>query len=184
MVGMLFFALYSKIYSLTGYAFLGSLGGELATSLLRIPLDRIKQRMQLENWNNSNKKICWSSYAITIARDIPFSVIQYPLFECLKHAQWLTPLGSLQAAFGGGIAGGIAAVATAPLDFLRTRFLNQNDSMQKSSFDRIQQILDKEGFRLLFSGVLYRIGWISNGGFIFLGSYDYFLKIFYTWSSF
>lgn len=159
---------------------MGSLGGELATSLLRIPIDRIKQRMQLGSSPSTcpalEKRIYWSIYAVTVMRDIPFSLIQYPMYESLKGAHWLGCTGSLQAAFAGAIGGAVAAATTAPLDLLRTKFINQNSPIEKNLFRAIRQTARIEGLMSLFSGLQYRILWISTGDFIFLGSYEYFLR--------
>lgn len=56
---------------------------------------------------------------------IPFTSIQFPLYEYLKirlaRALNRTTLGAHEAALCGSIAGGFAAALTTPLDVLKTR---------------------------------------------------------------
>jgi hypothetical protein len=54
----------------------------------------------------------------TVMREIPFSAIQFPLYEGLKRKwgeQQGAPVNSLQAGLCGSFAGSIAAAVTTPL---------------------------------------------------------------------
>ena len=67
----------------------------------------------------------YSGLGISIAREIPFALVQFPVYEALKRV-WVSGSGGeelspLQGAVCGSIAGSAAAAATTPLDLLKTR---------------------------------------------------------------
>lgn len=86
------------------------------------------------------------------------------------------PLRAPEAAICGSIAGGVAAALTTPLDVLKTRvMLDMRDpsSQFPSLLTRFRQIYTNEGPRALFAGVVPRTLWISAGGAVFLGVYEW-----------
>jgi len=114
-------------------------------------------------------------------REIPFTSLQFPLYELLKSqlSKQLSrkPLYAHEAAVCGSIAGGVAASLTTPLDVLKTRVMLdlRDPSKQKlpSLPARFQQIYIAEGVKALFAGVVPRTLWISAGGAVFLGVYEW-----------
>ncbi|KAG8935755.1 S-adenosylmethionine transporter [Tulasnella sp. 419] len=167
--------------------------GEVAACLIRVPVEVIKSRTQTSTYGvTSNsldafKKVMQSDglfglyrgFGIMILREIPFTSIQFPLYELLKsklsHALDGRPLQAYEAAFCGSIAGGIAAATTTPLDVLKTRvMLDMRDSSKTpiSLTTRFIEICKNEGPATLFSGIVPRTLWISLGGAVFLGAYE------------
>eukprot|EP01052_Picozoa_sp_SAG31_P037001 SAG31_NODE_4702_length_3022_cov_6.121108_3_plen_136_part_00 len=59
-------------------------------------------------------------------REVPFSAIQFPIFEGLKSS-WSnyqgSPVDSVQVGLCGSVAGGFAAAITTPLDVTKTRLM-------------------------------------------------------------
>jgi len=120
----------------------------------------------------------YRGYGITLLREIPFAMIQFPLYEKLK-SMWGDRQGfaatPLQAACCGSLSGGIAAAATTPLDVIKTRIMLGKDKQgnpYKNGMDVFQKVVSQEGMPVLFSGLQPRVIWISIGGFVFLGSYE------------
>lgn len=110
-------------------------------------------------------------------REVPFSGIQFPLYEGMKAYLSRTrhggkPVHLHEAAICGSISGGIAAFLTTPLDVMKTRImLNQGDTAQWMR-ERVWTIYRSESRRALFAGGLPRTLWISVGGAVFLGIYE------------
>ncbi|KIK69910.1 hypothetical protein GYMLUDRAFT_79941 [Collybiopsis luxurians FD-317 M1] len=149
--------------------------GEIAACLIRVPTEVVKTRMQTSTYGSGRSsfaaaRILWTTdgikgfykgFGVTVMREIPFTSLQFPLYEFLKLrlSEFLgrKPLYAHEAAVCGSIAGGFAAAATTPLDVLKTRIM-----------------LDmREGAKALFAGVVPRTLWISAGGAVFLGVYEW-----------
>lgn len=177
--------------------------GEVAACSVRVPTEVIKQRAQAGQHGTSAEALgailrsrgqvgllgvwreLYRGWGITIVREVPFTVIQFPLWEMMKararrREAALAPagdgkegdIGALESAFYGSISGAIAAGLTTPLDVLKTRVMLAS-SAKPSVKAILTGILRDEGPRVLFSGVGPRVAWISAGGAIFLGSYQW-----------
>ncbi|KIJ64667.1 hypothetical protein HYDPIDRAFT_28598 [Hydnomerulius pinastri MD-312] len=169
--------------------------GEVAACLVRVPTEVIKTRTQTSSYGPSATsslsaaklvlkydgiKGFYRGFGTTIMREIPFTSLQFPLYELLKLRLSLAlgsrPLRAPEAAACGSIAGGVAAALTTPLDVLKTRvMLDMRDpsSQFPSLLTRFRQIYTTEGPRALFAGVVPRTLWISAGGAVFLGVYEW-----------
>ncbi|GAU93397.1 hypothetical protein RvY_05346 [Ramazzottius varieornatus] len=162
--------------------------GEVAACLIRVPVENVKQRSQALQRpsteiyksivHNDGYRGFYRGFSSTIFREIPFAVIQFPLWEFLKHNLSQSQHGhihSWQSAVCGSVSGAIAAALTTPLDVVKTRImLAERTSMEaKGNVASVFETLwREEGVRSLFAGVGPRTAWISVGGFIFLGMYD------------
>lgn len=165
--------------------------GEIAACLVRVPAEIVKQRTQAgvlgknaTSWANfqylvKNKsgegvlRGLYRGWNTTIMREIPFTVIQFPLYEKLKKV-WSSygnaEVSLLEGAVCGSIAGGVAAAATTPLDVIKTRIMLHKERIGISTL--VRQILAEEGPRVFLNGIGPRTCWISAGGAIFLGCYE------------
>lgn len=111
-------------------------------------------------------------------REVPFTVIQFPLWEgmkkwSLRQRQQTSPsdVTAAESALFGSISGAVAAGLTTPLDVLKTRMML---ATQRESVVAItRRIWAEEGRRVFFSGIGPRTMWISIGGAVFLGSYQW-----------
>ncbi|KAF1330136.1 S-adenosylmethionine mitochondrial carrier protein, partial [Globisporangium splendens] len=162
---------------------------EYSACLVRVPTEIVKQRMQTGVYKSIGEAVTgiraaqgfsgfYRGYWSMIAREIPFSFIQFPLWEGLKY-QWSqsqnAPVSSFQGAICGSIAGGVAASITTPLDVVKTRLMLGKDAkgvQYTGTVDTFTRVYREEGIKRLFSGVGPRTMWISIGGFVFFGMYE------------
>jgi solute carrier family 25 (mitochondrial S-adenosylmethionine transporter), member 26 len=185
--------------------------GEIAACAIRVPTEVVKQRAQAGLFGGSTllalKDIIslrktlgvsamvmelYRGGSITIIREIPFTIIQFSLWEYTKKS-WSKRQTELQgrelgltttveSAVFGSISGAIAAGLTTPLDVLKTRIMISRRAIEdgiggrQSITSLAQQIYRQDGLRGFFRGFVPRVGWISTGGAIFLGSYQWTLN--------
>lgn len=163
--------------------------GEVTACLIRVPVEVIKQRRQASSAKTSLDILrttlklegiggLYRGYTTTVLREIPFSLIQFPLWEFLKK-QWAVKKGSelvpLESSACGFVAGGVAAGLTTPLDVAKTRImLAEAGSIQAKQgiFGTLSQVAKERGISGLFAGVTPRVVWISIGGAVFFGVYE------------
>lgn len=163
--------------------------GEIAACTVRVPAEVIKQRAQASQYPSSMKafkailanesgegvfKGLYRGWGTTIMREIPFTVIQFPLYEYMKHtrAQQLQveSVSPGEGAICGSIAGGIAAALTTPLDVIKTRLMLNKGRI--NVLPLVKKIIQEEGYSAFLKGIGPRTMWISAGGAIFLGTYE------------
>lgn len=161
---------------------------EVVACTVRVPVEVIKQRMQVGIYKDMNfvSVFCkilqteggfglYRGFTATIQREIPFAAIQFPIYEGLKKR--FSGEDRMKMALCGSIAGGLTAFLTTPLDVLKTRtMLNTRNHLDEAapSF----QTLWKEGkVRSLFAGAIPRVLWVSIGGFVFFGVYENIMQV-------
>ncbi|CAG7852684.1 S-adenosylmethionine mitochondrial carrier protein AltName: Full=Mitochondrial S-adenosylmethionine transporter; AltName: Full=Solute carrier family 25 member 26 [Serendipita indica DSM 11827] len=169
--------------------------GEVVACLVRVPTEVIKSRTQTSSYGPlasslASARMTFQTHGIrgfyrgfgpTIMREIPFTSIQFPLYEFLKvrmadvRGKKRGSLLAHEAAVCGSIAGGVAAALTTPLDVLKTRVMLdlREGSKIPSPLSLLANIYRVEGSKALFAGVVPRTLWISAGGAVFLGAYEW-----------
>ncbi|KAF2276188.1 mitochondrial carrier [Westerdykella ornata] len=176
---------------------LAASAGEIAACAVRVPTEVVKQRAQAIQHPSSLSALVhilshrgthgylhvwrelYRGWGITVMREVPFTVIQFPLWESLK--QWrlrstgrLGPghdVSGLEGGVLGSLAGAVAAGITTPLDVLKTRMMLARERV--AMLTMLRTILRESGPQAFFKGLGPRVGWISAGGAIFLGSYQW-----------
>lgn len=162
---------------------------EVVACLIRVPSEVVKQRAQVSPSSSTLQVLSrtlyhegirglYRGYKSTVLREIPFSLVQFPLWESLKDL-WSWKQGhvvdSWQSAVCGAFAGGFAAAVTTPLDVVKTRIMLAKAGSSNASGNvlaALSSIWRTQGLSGLFAGVVPRMAGISLGGFIFLGTYE------------
>lgn len=146
------------------------LSGDLVSSVVYVPSEVLKTRLQLQgcynnphfhsgyNYRNLRDAITaivrlegWQTlffgYKATLCRDLPFSAFQFAFYE--KFRQWAftlegkTPsqdLSLLNELLTGAAAGGLAGIITTPMDVIKTRIQTQMPSTVASDSTRLVRI--------------------------------------------
>lgn len=191
--------------------------GEVAACAVRVPTEVVKQRAQAGLFGGSSllalKDILalrhsdaargisggygqvirelYRGAGITIAREIPFTVLQFTMWESMKEAyakrmrhasksgsdSSIDQVPASTSAMFGSVAGAIAAGLTTPLDVIKTRvMLARREDGAEGGRVRIKDVvqdISKEGFGAFWRGIGPRVAWIGIGGAVFLGSYQW-----------
>lgn len=168
--------------------------GEVAACAVRVPTEVVKQRAQagqhggssaralaaiLSRFSSGGVPAVWRElyrgWGITVFREVPFTVIQFPLWEGMKAwrrgVTGSKQVSAAESAVFGSIAGAVAAASTTPLDVLKTRVMLSTERVSVATI--FSRMAKEEGVRPFFAGLAPRVTWISIGGAIFLGSYQW-----------
>eukprot|EP00613_Pedinella_sp_CCMP2098_P068714 CAMPEP_0171904718 /NCGR_PEP_ID=MMETSP0993-20121228/4371_1 /TAXON_ID=483369 /ORGANISM="non described non described, Strain CCMP2098" /LENGTH=279 /DNA_ID=CAMNT_0012535749 /DNA_START=32 /DNA_END=871 /DNA_ORIENTATION=- len=163
---------------------------ETMACLVRVPTEIVKQRMQIGAVKSALEAVpsivkadgilgMYKGFGVTVFREIPFSAIQFPIYEGLKTS-WAASQGkaecsSVQAAACGSFAGAVAAALTTPLDVIKTRLMigvDKHEVPYNGARDVITRVLRDEGHMTFLAGIQPRVMWIGIGGFVFFGAYE------------
>lgn len=130
----------------------------------------------------------WRGYGALVARNLPFTAIQFPIFEHLRDrisavygaqpgrqsdaSEMLNRAGI--TALSAGLAGAFAAVVTTPIDVIKTRIMlgAGKRGARPGAIALGREIYAREGLRALFSGGLLRAGWTALGIGLYLSAYE------------
>lgn len=109
-------------------------------------------------------------------REVPFTVIQFPLWEGMKKWRMRTKgtcnVTAVESGVFGSLAGAVAAGVTTPLDVMKTRLMLARGESERVGVV-VRRMVREEGVGVFFRGVGLRVVWISVGGAVFLGSYQW-----------
>ncbi|BFZ64610.1 S-adenosylmethionine transporter [Saitoella coloradoensis] len=159
---------------------------ETAACAVRVPTEIIKQRAQASQFASSLEAFravlaspegmfgLYRGWGSTLFREIPFTIIQFPIYEAAKSwrakATGREKVSAGEAAVIGSMAGGFAAACTTPFDVIKTRLMLAKE--KHGIFEMAGKIMKEEGPEAFLKGIGPRVTWISIGGSIFLGVYE------------
>jgi len=165
--------------------------------VVRVPCEVLKQRMQawgplnhaptlVETLRGVSKEGIsgfFAGFGATAMREVPFALIQMPLYEELKHnhpwtkaaqAEGNTATLGLVGMMSGGVAGAFAGVVTTPLDTAKTQImLTENPAERLGLMATMAQLREANGTRGLFRGVTPRLLHCGIGGSLWLGAFEW-----------
>ncbi|XP_043274421.1 S-adenosylmethionine mitochondrial carrier protein-like [Venturia canescens] len=154
--------------------------GEAMACLIRVPVEVMKQRKQalLKDTHRLALKTLYRGYGSTVLRDMPFGLMQMPMWEYLKLC-WKRRVGRDCTPFEGAMCGAgsvaMAAGLTTPLDVAKTRIMLSSTSAEKAEVKigvMLKEVYRESGVRGLFAGFSPRVGGFTLGGFVFFGVYE------------
>ena len=139
----------------------------------------------------SNPSHLWRGYIALASRNLPFTGMQFPLFENLRsrilahrdargtRSNTLLETGTVTG-ISAGSAGALAAVVTTPIDVVKTRImLSAGDEKRTPAHGRRKGGLDvgrdlwkTEGAKGIFRGATLRGVWTALGAGLYLGVYE------------
>lgn len=161
---------------------------EVVACTIRVPVEVIKQRMQVGIYKNMNfvsvfYKILrteggfglYRGFTATIQREIPFAAIQFPIYEGLKKT--FAGEDRRKMAICGSFAGGLTGFLTTPLDVLKTRAMLNTRNHPDEATPSFRTLWKEGKVRSLFAGAVPRVLWVSIGGFVFFGVYEKIIQL-------
>jgi solute carrier family 25 S-adenosylmethionine transporter 26 len=136
--------------------------------------------------SRSHSRLADRGFGATLCLDVPFALLQFPLYEYLKGrlAQWrasdaggggaasATSVAATDGALAGALAGATAALLTTPLDVTRTRHVLW-EGERTTLMTTVGRIYALDGWRGFMRGAMPRTVYMALGGTLYLGTYSY-----------
>ncbi|XP_012283712.1 S-adenosylmethionine mitochondrial carrier protein homolog isoform X2 [Orussus abietinus] len=128
---------------------------ELISCLIRVPMEVLKQRRQalLADSTHLSGRTLYRGYGSTVLRDLPFSIIQMPLWEYFK-LRWKQNVNRectpFESAFCGLASVAISGAITTPLDVAKTRIMLSCTSAAKEEVKistMLKEVYNESGVR-------------------------------------
>ncbi|KAF4122950.1 solute carrier family 25 (mitochondrial S-adenosylmethionine transporter), member 26 [Geosmithia morbida] len=180
---------------------------EMASCMVIAPAEVIKQNAQMVRKRDSGggsrdssslralrqlgglgaPRRLFTGYTALVARNLPFTALQFPMFEHIRARMWERrhrggeasgPAGLLETGVISGVsaggAGAVAAFITTPSDVVKTRMMLSagQDKNRHGAWSVTKRVYTRDGVRGLFRGALLRSGWTLLGSGLYLGTYN------------
>lgn len=164
---------------------------EGASCVIRVPAEYLKMKLQSGQATTifgalqtavgqGGVRSLYRGLGATLCLDLPFALLQFPLFEQIKatlvERRGADGVRASDGALAGTMAGATAAFCTTPLDVIRTRHVLWDGERSPLSHT-IVRIGQAEGLRGFWRGVLPRTVYMGMGGALYLGTYSYCSKV-------
>mmetsp|Transcript_52087 Transcript_52087/g.161631 ORF Transcript_52087/g.161631 Transcript_52087/m.161631 type:complete len:632 (+) Transcript_52087:127-2022(+) len=170
---------------------------DISACAVRVPCEVVKQRMQTRSISSAPPSVLgtvrsvaaeglvgfYAGFGATVSREVPFALIQMPLFEALKlRHPWTvqarrnadTTTQGLIGMMSGGLAGAVAGALTTPVDAAKTRImLTARRADRCGLLETLSRMRAESGLRGLFSGVAPRTLQCGAGGALWLGAFEW-----------
>lgn len=166
--------------------------GNIVSSILFVPKEVVKQRMQSAVTSKSSHFFSVASelvrqagprglyrgYKATLLRNIPSTMIRFAVYEELKHtlrrikSSGINSSSDYELIAAGAISGVIASIITTPQDNIKTLFATGKIPIGTSLPDAFKTVINQRGFQGLFVGVRPRIVWSALFAAVGFSTYE------------
>merc|ERR1719163_98557 len=126
--------------------------GDTCACMFRVPTEALQGAVR------ESPLGLYRGFFAMVAREIPFSGIQFPVYEAVRkltQGDRVTGENSTIGSMGcGAIAGGVAAFLTTPFDFIKTRIILEasgSDGTRRSAAQIASDAVKNEGVTVLWS---------------------------------
>lgn len=191
-----------KMFGDASYSiFVSGCMAQLCGSITWVPMDVIKERLQIEgqlktgevysgSWNavkqivtNEGVLGLYRAYVIHQFVWAPFNGLYFTTYEKTKGymSQTYNTSPEVSNMCASAMAGTVASVVTSPLDLVKTRLqvMQSNPTVfdYKGPVDCFMKIIKREGVNALFDGVTARVMWLTPRLSIAMTSYEYVKRV-------
>jgi solute carrier family 25 S-adenosylmethionine transporter 26 len=162
--------------------------GALGASVIRVPQEVLKQRVQADMYPNALNGLrtilkekgpagLYTGYFATISRDVPWNALSFMFFSqfksLFKDVTGKAPSNEENLALGAA-SGMVAAVIMTPVDVVKTRLMTGGAT--GGIVGVMKQIVTEEGAATLMKGVLPRVVFLAPLAAMTLSLYEAFGK--------
>lgn len=165
--------------------------GDVAASLVRVPCEVLKQRLQVGVYNDLGLALrnllasrqlprLYAGLSAQLARDVPYAAVEFVFYENLKNG--VSPNGDgaklnrAQSFLVGGASGAAAAIASNPLDVVKTRLMTQIKGSGVVKYRGVGHALvtvaKEEGVGAFAKGIAPRIAAKTLQSALFFAAYE------------
>ena len=149
---------------------------ELAGSVIRVPMETIKQRMQTGSITGMRSLLTVNLISFyhsrnfiaqTFVHDIPFGIVHWTVYEKLKRQENLSP------GVAGALAGTVTSIVTIPCDVIKTRMITRGHTEDNYRTIRSTvRTMRAEGSRVWTRGWLPRVLHIAPSSALYMIIFD------------
>lgn len=167
-------------------ALLAGAGGAFVASIIRVPQEVLKQRIQADIYPNIAVALpsllktdgpagLFKGYTATISRDIPWNALSF-LFHAQGKRIFKSVMGrncdDKENLYLASVGGMLAAIIMTPVDVVKTRLMTSTTGEYTSILQTVGKIVSEEGAGTLMKGVVPRVMYLAPLAGLTLSIYD------------
>lgn len=172
------------------HVFAGAVAG-LCGSVVKVPMDVVKKRLQAGLYSNINVavrsianegvgflgkgRMFYTGWRSAILYDVPYNAVQFTVLENVKKIYRKKDKKGFDNVLVGAFTGVVTSLLTEPLDVVKTRMMTQRMTgvgAYKGWWDCVYRIAKEEGVRSLWKGTLPRLVWVAASSAVWYGTYQ------------
>lgn len=164
--------------------------GDVVASLVRVPCEVLKQRLQVGVYSDLGGALrglvasrqlgrLYAGLGAQLARDVPYAAVEFVFYENLKNGVSDgkgEKLSRAESFVVGGVSGAAAAIASNPLDVVKTRLMTQTRTgggvKYKGVGHALVTVAREEGVKTFAKGIAPRIAAKTLQSALFFAAYE------------